>query len=523
MLKRVWVGALGAAMVALAGCGDNDNDVECRSASECTGTPATGNEFACVDNRCVERPVGTSPAPGGDGGTPDAGPPVGDGGTNLTEGQPCAASSQCGPGLRCEGTCQPLHLAFTLRLGDGQRAAAVRFNKNVSPTLFPQPDGGSFWPRWSPAGDRAAVVEGRGASDAGPGFFELVTYPLPPTTEGRTKLAEAGDPNVKGPVYSDNFFNLEWAPGKQLAFVRGGNTNGIGGIVLVPPEGGTPLDATPGGSFPSFNGDGSRIAFSAAGQGLITIPAVQPFQPAASVGGANTGIEHEPFYDAAGSQLLYLKQTGTAVFNGDGDTFPTELSSLFVVPAAGGTPQPVAEVVQGTPDAEGRTVNSYVSMHNFSADGRLAAYVRVNYSTYTTSAPPPPPPTDGGTPDGDAGTPDAGPGTPVVTHKLCGSSNPVCPNTAANDVFVRRLDAQGAPTGPEMLLARGATLPSISPDSRFVAYVAGGVLFVQPINPDAASEDALRTSTPIQHSATSAQGRVVTNGADDVRPRWQPR
>jgi hypothetical protein len=93
-----------------------------------------------------------------------------------------------------------------------------------------------------------------------------------------------------------------------------------------------------------------------------------------------------------------------------------------------------------------------------------------------------------------------------------------CGTQAPNDVIVLAVDpATGLATGAETVLATNATLPSFSPDGEYVAFVRGGALVVQKVDPVTGAADG----APVTHPAPSPT--IATGLGDDSRPRWQPR
>ncbi|XXF79850.1 hypothetical protein P2318_08875 [Myxococcaceae bacterium GXIMD 01537] len=512
MSKRVVVGALmGALALVTTGCDD-----ECVDQFDCLnekGSPSSGKVWTCVDNTCEERDAeapdggngpnadpdggveldaGTDagiPDAGTDAGIPDAGVPdagAPDAGMSVGQGGACTSSPECMPGLRCEGaagastTCEPLLVAFSLAgSGSNTSAVAVPFNNtDAAAVLSLSSASRSAQPRWSPDGTQVAFVE----SVSG-GGTQLVTLTVPPAAATRNVLTDSSDAGT------DTFKYLEWEPSSLLAWSRKAGS-AYSGISVIPGAGGSVVSATPSGVMPSWAADGGTFVYAFgdprfAGAGIyvggVTLGASTP------IPGAEAGTE--PYHNLSNNLVLFLKPDLSRP-----DGFNTE---LLVIPESGGTANPVASFGAGEPVTVGGKsgeIRSYIAYPNWSPDGTWAAFARAYYSVELTG-------TDGGTK------------TPV----LCQNAASLCPDRSPTNIFLQRINpATGAAEGSPVLLVDGATLPSFSPDGRFVAYVKGKRLYVQQIDPAGGTA----VGAAIVHSGTTD---VLTSEGDDHRPRWQPR
>jgi hypothetical protein len=103
---------------------------------------------------------------------------------------------------------------------------------------------------------------------------------------------------------------------------------------------------------------------------------------------------------------------------------------------------------------------------------------------------------------------------------LCGSGASQCSGSPGNVLYVRSINtATGEGVEPEFSFVEGATLPSYSPDGRFLAYIKGGQVYVQQIDP-ATGQPASGVAAIVHPKG----GYTVQTGAgDDHRPRWQPK
>ncbi|MBJ6765339.1 PD40 domain-containing protein [Myxococcaceae bacterium JPH2] len=493
MTRRVVVGALcGALWVVAVGC----DSKECRDEFDCRdkGAAPTGQTWACnLDNhKCELRNLpapaqydaGTNPGDAGetdagedsgtpdagapDSGTPDAGP-VSDGGMTVGKGGACGASDDCKPGLRCEGTpstCQALYLAVTVSSGGGGQTHAVAVRSDDAQAtvveLSESSSEPSRYPRWSKSGASVAFAQG----SEGVSSVKLMTRTVSPAL-GASK--EVTDGTTAG---TSDFVYMEWEPSRYIGWSqKSGNT--ISGIKLLPPDGGAPVSASPNGVLLSWAPNGVDYAYSTGADGIV----------ASSIGGAAAPVSGgtggtEPYYNRTNTELLFLKAKATspALFN----------EELYSLPATGGTATLIAAM--GSDAVTGGSVDSFIAYPTWSPDGTWAAYVRAYFANPT-----------GGSP------------------LLCGNAGAtLCGTREANIIFVRRLDASGAPVGDEKALVPGGTLPAFSPDGRFLAYVAGGKLYVQQLNP----ADASPVGAAVVHAQPTG---IQTAKGDDHRPRWQPR
>ncbi|HZI13168.1 MAG TPA: hypothetical protein VE153_22495 [Myxococcus sp.] len=504
MTKRVVISAMCCALWVLStGCGD-----ECQDASDCrndNGQPAEGQQWACNEGTCTQRPVEQPEQDAGtDAGTTDAGTDAGvdagtdagvdagtdagvDAGTDagadagsmtVAEGGACISSGDCQPGLRCEGTpdktCRELHVAVTGQVArqGGPRPIKALVVRHDTPayTELTAANTDSRYPRWNRDGSAVAFVQGAVDTQAERTAGELVVRTLPLATGTSTVVADGGTGNT------ESFRFMEWEPGPQILYVRrnGASTSGIS---VVPTDGGTVAQFSQSGTFPDWSADGTTFAYSIATQGLLT----------ASVGGAPTPLANsgetaeQPHFNRANNQLLFLRQDASrpADFN----------TSLFVIPITGGTVQPIADFT--TEAVTGGSIDSYIANPNWAPDGSWVAYVRAYYSRPTA-------------------------GSPV----LCGSAEAtLCPTRPGNVIFLQRINApDGSASGEPIEFVSGGTLPSFSPDAHHLAYIQGGALRVWRLDP--ATGNKVGTDPRI-HPATDFT--LLTGEGDDHRPRWQPK
>jgi Tol biopolymer transport system component len=508
MTKRVVLGALmGALMVVATGCSDECTDeFDCRNKK---GEPGEGKEWVCVSNKCETQDTTPPPTGEDDAGTqPDSGTPTEDGGTTtdggtstdggtttdagtmtLKEGEACTDNASCMAGLFCEdsgGTkkCQPLHIALTRNLTTAtvttSDAVVVRYKTPGSEPATGTTDvtklsesttGQSRFPRWNKDGTAVAFVE----QDA-TGNVSLVTRNLPLVSGQKTTLTTATNAGTEDFVY------MEWEPSSSIAWATktGMSTSGIS---VIPGAGGSVQSATDTGVFPSWAADGNSFAYNSGGLGLQTqvLGGTQ-----SAVSGAGTNSE-QPLHNNVNNILLYLDSGGLKDVSG---SFEVPLNKLYTVPASGGTPVLIADVSEET--VTGGKLKSYIANHTWAPLGTHVAYVRVYYFLSDT----------------------------VGGSHLC-SGGTECGGKQGNVIFVRRIDANGQPQGTELMFATEATLPSFSPDGHFIAYLSGGKLNVQQLDPDATDEASLKVGSAITH--TWSNSSVPSSAGDDHRPRWQPR
>lgn len=499
MSRRVVVSALCCTLwVLTTGCGD-----ECRDAFDCrndNGQPGQGQEWVCTeDNECEQRPVAQTPQEdaGTDAGTDmdastpmdagtdagmdmdagtDAGTTTDAGSMSVARGEPCISSADCMAGLRCEGPandtrCQALHIAVTANrnVGDVVKALVTRYD-TPEPTELTAGDTSSRYPRWGPGGTRIAFARGADESATNRVAGELVVRDIPLVDGQATVLADGGTGNT------ESFRYMEWEPGSVIAYVRRNGTSSSG-ISVVPTDGGAVVSATQSGTFPDWSADGTTFAFSAATVGLSTSTVGGTPSPIASSG----GTAEQPHFNRTNNQLLFLRTDATKP-----EGFNT---SLFLIPVTGGTVQTIADFT--SEQVTGGTVDSFIANPTWSPDGTWAAYVRAYYARPTG-------------------------GSPV----LCGGTGGgLCQNRPGNVIALRRVDpATGAPTeAPEAVFVEGGTLPSFSPDGRFIAYIQGGELYVQQLDPATGS----KVGEAIRHRVNAYT--LQTSAGDDHRPRWQPK
>ncbi|MCP3104807.1 hypothetical protein LZ198_38675 [Myxococcus sp. K15C18031901] len=499
------VGAMVCALgVFITGCSDECVDpFDCRNDK---GFPPEGQEWLCnSDNKCVLSPIDTTPLPtepdageedGGveDAGTEDSGT-VEDGGTTEdagttdggtgtgsgVKGSACTASSDCAAGLRCEGsptTCQALQLVVTIRADDaGTTQASVARYDVAGYTALSEGTADSRYPRWGPGGARVSFAQGAVDTSSSKVAGDLTVRDIPLVAGQAVVLADGGTGNT------ESFRSMEWAPSQDIAWVRQHGSS-RSGISVVPSAGGQVVEATTNGAFPDWAPDGTTFVYNITGMGLFT----------SSLGGSPAPIANSPtsaeqaHYNGVNTQLLFLANPDGATVQFAGDSGLTPLFRVYSLDVtSGGQPQLVADL-SSEASTDG-TIASYIASPNWSPDGRWAAYVRAYYFK----------PTSGGA-------------------VLCGAGTSPCQDRAGQVVFLRAIDpASGAPTGDEVRLAEGGTLPSISPDGQFVAFVKGGQLNVQQFDPTSGAA----VGAAIVHPKNGFT--VQTSDADDHRPRWQPR
>ena len=494
MSRWGFVGVVVCALLVLTtGCQD-----ECVAQGDCRnekGDPGAGQEWVCVENRCERRQV-TSPGQdagmetdaGTDAGTEtDAGTDAGmeldagtDAGMNVGQGGACMDSSNCMAGLRCEQSgdskkCEPLHVAVTTGYSDGgTEAVAVRYNATTSaPFELSEAAGMSRYPRWSATGNAVAFVEEQTAGNP-----VLVRRDLPLATGQKQVLATGTTEKTR------DFRHVEWEPSSWLAWTQVAANNSVSGISLVAGDGGAVQSGTNKGGFPSWSSDGQSFVYNVKTEGLKVLP----LTGTETVALADFEAE-QALYNKANTWLLYLDNDDVEEDIGGG---AVPLMKLKTVSAGGGATKLIADV--SSQPITGGALKSYLANHTWSPAGTHAAYVRVYYFM---------PPTGSGI--------------------LCGNTGALCPpGQSANVIFVQRIDpATGEAQGAAMELVAEATLPSFSPDGHFIAYLTGGKLAIQRINPEATDASTLKVDGAFFKHDQS--GPVRSNMGDDHRPRWQPR
>jgi hypothetical protein len=419
-----------------------------------------------------------------DAGT-DAGTQTDAGTMTVDEGGACTTSNECMAGLRCELSgdtkkCAQLHLAVTRTVATSPttttlEAVVIRYKATTAPTKLSESLTNQNWyPRWNKDGTAVAFVEQVPVD--GP---TLVSRSIP-LTAGTTTLATNAAAGG-----TEEFSHLEWAPSSNIAWTKkvGASTSGI---FYVAGTGGAVQTATTAGGFPSWAADGNSFAFSLSTLGLKN----------KAIGGAETSVAgapttaEQPLHNEANGVVLYLDPENRSALEISG--LSTPLMTLFTLNPTAATPAPV-KVADVSEDAiPGGTLKSYIANPTWAPGGTHVAYVRTYYVQPTS-------------------------GDPAV---LCsGGTN--CGGKQGNITYVQRVDATGAPVGSAFQFATEATLPSFSPDGHFIAYLSGGKLRVQQIDPAATEEVAFKVGVPITHTWTSST--LPSNRADDHRPRWQPR
>lgn len=505
MDKRV-IGALCCALWVLSsGCSDECVDqFDCRADN---GQPAEGQEWVCEDNKCEQRPIPTPPQPDAgepepdagvpdagvpdagvpdagepDAGEPDAGPVDGGGIGTAGKGETCAGSGDCMAGLRCEGaplTCQAQHVAVTGRDDAGVSKALVMRYDTPGMTALSDGDVDSRYPRWGPGGTRVSFAQGAVDTATEKVAGDLTVRDIPLVAGQAQVLADGGSGNT------ESFRSMEWAPSSYIAWVRqnGSSRSGIS-VVTTDAAGGVVTQATTTGAFPDWAPDGTTFVYNISGEGLLTSTLGAAPTPLTSAG---TSAE-QAHYNHTNAQLLFLANPNNEMVVFSGDPIPVPLFKLHSVNVTGGAqPQLIADV--SSEAATDGTVNTFIASPIWSPDGTWSAYVRAYYFKPTT---------------GDA--------------VLCGGAPSPCETRPGNVIFLRAINpADGTATGAEVRLADDGTLPSFSPDGRFIAFIKAGQLHVQQIDP--------ATGAPVNAAIVHPKGgyTLLTSDSDDHRPRWQPR
>ncbi|WP_342380197.1 hypothetical protein NVS55_11470 [Myxococcus stipitatus] len=491
MKKRV-VGVLGCVLLMLStGCSDECVDqFDCRREK---GDPAEGQEWFCnSDEKCEQRPIvelplepdaGDADAGVPDSGTPDAGEPDAgvDGGGQGTggKGDACTTSADCTSSLRCEGapsTCQAMWVAVTGRDDGGTSKALVMRFDTPGITALTEGSADSRYPRWSPGGTHVSFVQGAVDSSGKKVAGELTVRDVPLVAGQSVVVADGGSGDT------ESFRSMEWEPGAAIAYVRQ-NASQRSGISTVAP-GTSVSQVTTTGAFPDWSRDGSTLAYNVTEEGLLT---VKPGGSPSPVANADKSSE-QPHYNRANEQLLYLANPAGELETFEGESLPTSLFRLYNIDVTGGgQPQLVADVT--TESSTGGDVKSFIAAPTWAPDGSWAAYVRAYYFKPTS-------------------------GKPV----LCGSLVSPCQSRPGNVIFLKRINpADGSASGDEVRVADDGTLPSFSPDGRYIAFIKGGQLQIQQLDPAAGT----LVNAPIVHP--KAGFTLQTGDSDDHRPRWQPR
>ncbi|NTX57168.1 PD40 domain-containing protein [Myxococcus sp. CA039A] len=499
MDKRV-VGALCCALWVLSsGCADECVDqFDCRADN---GQPAEGQEWVCTaDNECEQRPIPAPPEPDAgepdagepdagvpdagepDAGVPDAGPADGGGQGTAGKGESCAASADCIAGLRCEGTpltCQAQHVAVTGRDDAGVSKALVMRYDTPGMTALSDGDTDSRYPRWAPSGTRVSFAQGAVDTSTEKVAGDLTVRDVPLVQGQALVLADGGSGNT------ESFRSMEWEPSNSIAWVRqnGSSRSGIS-VVSTDPAGSVVSQATTTGAFPDWAPDGTTFVYNVTGEGLLTSSLGASPTPLANSG----ATAEQAHYNHVNSQLLFLSNPNNEMVTFAGDAIPVPLFRLYSLNVTGGgQPQLIADV--STETSTDGTIDSFIASPIWAPDGTWSAYVRAYYFKPTT---------------GDA--------------VLCGGGVSPCQTRPGNAVFLRAINPQdGTATGTEVRLADDGTLPSFSPDGRFVAFIKAGQLNVQQVDP--------ATGAPVNAAIVHPRAgyTLQTGDSDDHRPRWQPR
>ena len=497
MTMRVVLGALvSALMVVAVGC-----NPECVDQYDCAnhkGNAPSGQQWTCTNNTCMATDI--TPTPGTDAGTkPDAGTPT-DAGTppdagmptdagtapdmSIAEGGACSTTASCMAGLYCDAAkaCSPLQVVVT-NSTPAQTAVVVPYKApgtpsapagTTSPTSLSETSGGKVrFPRWNKDGTAVAFVE-----EDSSGNVTLVSRGVPLVTGQKDTLTTGSAASTT------DFRYMEWEPGPAILWTTKTATS-TSGISSIAP-GGTLQTYTMAGVFPSWSGDGSSFAYSLNSMGL-KVRSVSTGKEGA-VDGVTSSTAEQPLFNKTNGVVLYLDAKGATESFGGSATPLTALYTPLVAPATDATL--IADVTTATGSS---TIYSYIFNHTWSPLGTHVAYVRVYYTKDPTTG----------------------------TATLCNDGSP-CAGQVGNVVFVRRLNTDGTPSGDEMQLASEATLPSFSPDGQFIAYLSGGKLFVQQIDPAATDAGSLKKGTAIKHDWGTGT-KVESSFGDDDRPRWQPR
>lgn len=476
MLKRTWLGVVVASslLVVTTGCED-----ECTDSVDCADK---GPNFVCVDGTCEER------APQADAGV-DSGVPVVDAGVDGGGGQDGGADAgpecttgnpTCNGPFACDlatadggaGTCRPLWIGVTESIDAGigavnlSRATIVQFSDAAQRTILGA-GAATRYPRWSP--DGTAVVYVQEPTVAGTGPMLLQRHALAGGTD--TTLINSGDAGT------NDFIQLEYAPSSNVLWTRvTGPLNTKSGIQWVPGAGGGTLNQTSTGTLADWFPDGNRFAY--ANTGIKIFPGDTALTSAAD--------DIMPEVSRDGSLVLFIKRNDGMA---DGGQESQLFQDLYVVPAAGGSPQVVeAHVAPVGTEADGGTAGSYVTNHTWGANN-TAVYVRVNYFTLASG----------------------------TEQRICEPADPICGGKAGQQIVFQPLGGNGAPAGTPVVSTVGV-VPSVSPDGAWLAYqirsAAGGTdLRVVPI-------DATGTVTGAGHTHTFPQ---LLGGNEEARPRWQPK
>jgi hypothetical protein len=349
---------------------------------------------------------------------------------------------------------------------------AVRAESGATTFELSESTGASRFPRWNPDGTAVALVEEE--SDGG---VALLSRNIPPTTGQSTPLTTATAAST------EDFRHLEWAPVSRVSWVKRTTAGGNSGISAIPGAGGAIEELSTNGGFPTWR-DEQNFAYSAKGVGLLTRTLGSAPQ---TLSGTSTG--EQPKYNRANPFLLYLAATESDTFVG-GEMQP--LYELFTLSATGTPATSNSIALRSTPTpVTGGEVKSFITAHTWAPDGTYVTYVRAYYYDPTLA--------------------DA----PAI---ICGNTGAECGAQATGpNVYLQRINPEtGVAVGEPILVAANGTLPSVSPDGRFIAYIQGQRLYMKSLNPTDWS-----LGDPVVLTPTTMQ--VRTGLGDDHRPRWQPR
>lgn len=480
--------------VVFTGC-----EPECVDRFDCR---SRGANFICEDNRCVEgqppgndagtdaggedpdggmdEDAGMDPDAGGDdaGMDPDAGEDDGgtdpDAGTGCTSGNPvCEGTATCV--LSADGgagTCQPLMVAVTTNVG-ASATQAVLFT-HTDPTVANRITLGtnSRFPRFSADGVQVVYVE-RPVNPLAPA--ELLTRPV----HGANTPSLLVDSQDAGTA---DFVDLEYAPGPGVVWaMTDGGTTPDGIQFLIPGGQGGVQSAVSSGMQPDWSPIVNAFAFADQGIRAYVLPTM------GSPTLTSDPQDFEPHVSPGGTWIAYLR--GNATDPGVSNEIFITTAQMAFMPVRVTTAVPAV----GT-EADGGTPGWFAAHPAWAGSEEVLVYVTMYYYRDATGTPQPCDPgiaTCGGAPG------------QVITFQF------IDPTTAM-------------PVGAPIETPAEGALPSVSPDGRWLAYVAplqvGSRVRVTEftLNPDAG------TIMPGQSFAHDFPAGIPTT-SDDYRPRWQPK